>query len=371
MVALAPNLPARRGIQLVGALAGRVAGNLFSSPLNVALTLVMLGVFWFTLVPLVEWTILKATLFGTTKSDCFEGGACWVFVKQRLPSFFYGRYPAAERWRVDLAAVLLIAFAVPAMMDRLRRRWLAVLLLVGVFPWIAGVLLHGGMLGLAVVDTGLWGGLMLNVVLSFLAVSGSMPLGIILALGRRSEFPVFRLLAVAFIELWRGVPLLTALFMGTVMLPLFMPDGVTVDNVVRAAVALTLFTSAYMAEVVRGGLQAVPLGQVEAAKSLGFGYWTVQGLVVLPQALRLVVPNIVNTVIDLFKDTTLVVIVSLFDLLGVVNQAIKDSAWLGMVKEGYAFALFLFFVCCFAMSLYSRRLERRLGARPVGGQAKR
>ena len=360
MVALAPNLAPAPRAPLAAAILARLRGSLLGSPVNIALTLLMLGVFWVTLVPLVEWAVLKAHLAGSTKADCGGEGACWTFVRLRLPAFFYGRYPADERWRVNLAGLLLVLFAVPAMRDNQRRRSVAVLLLVGVYPWIAGVLLRGGAFGLAPVETALWGGLMLNVVLCFLAVAGALPLGILLALGRRSELPAFRIIAIAFIELWRGVPLLTALFMGTVMLPLFMPDGVTVDNVVRAAVALTLFTSAYMAEVVRGGLQAVPAGQAEAARSLGLGYWRVQGLVVLPQALRLVVPNIVNTVIDLFKDTTLVVIVSLFDLLGVVNQAIKDSAWLGMAKEGYAFALFLFFCCCFAMSLYSRRLERRL-----------
>jgi general L-amino acid transport system permease protein len=201
---------------------------------------------------------------------------------------------------------------------------------------------------------------MLNVILSFVALAGSLPLGILLALGRRSELPAFRYFSVGFIELWRGVPLLTALFMATIILPLFLPDGVTLDRLVRAALALTLFTSAYMAEVIRGGLQGVPVGQDEAARSLGLSYWPVQILVVLPQALRLVVPAIVNTAIDLFKDTTLVLIIGLFDLLGMVNLSLKDSAWLGMAHEGFVFAAGMFFVCCLMMSLYSRRLERRL-----------
>jgi general L-amino acid transport system permease protein len=214
--------------------------------------------------------------------------------------------------------------------------------------------------GLPRVDTNNWGGLMVNVTLAFVAVAGSLPLGIALALGRRSHMPIVRALSIGFIELWRGVPLLTVLFMGMVMLPLFLPGGMTVDSLVRAMIVLTLFTSAYMAEVVRGGLQGVPRGQEEAAYAAGMGYWQVQGLIVLPQALRLVIPAIVNTVIDLFKDTTLVSIVGVFDLLMVVNQSLKDQAWLGLAKEGYAFAAFVFFTCCFAMSVYSRRLERQL-----------
>jgi general L-amino acid transport system permease protein len=366
MATIAPDLGARRS----GAHLGRawlwIRANLLGSPFNIALTLVMLAVFWFTLAPLVQWAVLQATIAGETKAGCTGTGACWTFIKVRLPMFFYGRYPVDERWRVDLAAILLFAFAVPAMLDTLRHRWIAVLALVAVYPVVAGILLCGGLFGLKPVDTALWGGLMLNAVLTFLAVAGSLPFGILLALGRRSKYPVVRIFSICFIELWRGVPLLTALFMGMVMLPLFLPNGVTVDNLVRAAVALTLFTSAYMAEVVRGGLQAIPLGQIEAAKALGLGFWRMQALVVLPQALRIVVPNIVNTVIDLFKDTTLVVIVSLFDMLGVVNQSLKDSAWLGMAREGYAFAALVFFVCCWSMSLYSRRLERRLGVEQHG-----
>jgi general L-amino acid transport system permease protein len=344
-------------------LAGATAwarANLFGSPLDALVTVVMIGLLSLALVPFLDWAVASATLVGAEKSDCIGSGACWVFIKTRLPVFFYGRFPAAERWRVDLAALLLIAFAVPALSDRTHRRGAAVLALVLIYPTIAAVLLHGGLLGLALVDTTLWGGLMLNTVLSFAAVAGGLPLGIVLALGRRSRLPVFRLCAIGFIELWRGVPLLTALFMGIVMMPLFLPDGISVDTIIRAMIALTLFTSAYMAEVVRGGLQAIPRGQEEAAKSLGLGYWVTQARIVLPQALRLVVPNIVNTVIDLYKDTTLVVIVGLFDLLGVVNQALKDSAWLGMATEGYVFVVLVFFACCFTLSLYSRRLERRL-----------
>lgn len=337
-----------------------IRANFFGDWSSSALTILLVILFWFTIPPFVEWALIKSTFGGETKADCDPGGACWTFIGQRLPNFFYGRYPVDERWRVNLAALLLAAFTTPALMDRLRHRWVAVLALVAVYPVIAGVLLVGGVLGLAFVDTSLWGGLMLNTVLSFVALAGSLPLGILLALGRRSELPAIRYFCVGFIELWRGVPLLTALFMATIILPLFLPEGVSLDRLVRAALALTLFTSAYMAEVIRGGLQGVPMGQGEAARSLGLGYWPMQVLIVLPQALRLVVPAIVNTAIDLFKDTTLVLIIGLFDLLGMVNLSLKDSAWLDMASEGFTFAAMVFFVCCLLMSLYSRRLERRL-----------
>lgn len=334
--------------------------NLFSSPLNAALTVVMLALLATLLPPLVNWAVFSADISGDTKASCVSGGACWSFIRNRFPLFFYGRFPAEEQWRVNLAAILLFVFAAPAMAERVRHQWIFVIALITVYPVIAGLLLYGGVFGLKVVETSFWGGLMLNTILSFLALAGALPLGVLLALGRRSKLPVFRYFCIGFIELWRGVPLLTVLFMGMVMLPLFLPNGVNVDNLVRAAVALTLFTSAYMAEVIRGGLQALPRGQEEAAQSLGLGYWPTQILVVMPQALRLVVPNIVNTGIDLFKDTTLVTVVGLFDMLGVVNQSLKDSNWLGMAVEGYAFAAFLFFWCCLAMSIYSRSLERRL-----------
>jgi len=334
--------------------------NLFGSWPSSLLTVALLLLFWWLVPPFVDWAIVKATLVAGSKAECAADGACWAFVRNRIGSFFYGRYPVEERWRVDLAGVLLVAFTVPALMDSLRHRWIAVAALIGVYPLIAGMLLIGGVFGLRPIDTTFWGGLMLNVVLSFITLAGSLPLGILLALGRRSSLPLVRWFCIGFIELWRGVPLLTALFMATIMLPLFLPDGVTLDRLLRAAIALTLFTSAYMAEVVRGGLQGVPQGQTEAARALGLGYWRMQALVVLPQALRLVVPAIVNTAIDLFKDTTLVLIVGLFDLLGMVNLALKDSAWLGMATEGFTFAAAVFFVCCLAMSLYSRRLERRL-----------
>jgi general L-amino acid transport system permease protein len=254
----------------------------------------------------------------------------------------------------------MFAFLTPVMRQHVCHRGIWVLLLVTLFPLLAGLLLVGGAAGLPFVDTSLWGGLMLDVVICFVTVAGALPLGVLLAFGRRSRSPIVRRLSVAFIELWRGVPLLTVLFMSAVLVPFFMPQGVTLDRLVRAMAALVLFNSAYMAEVVRGGLQSVARGQEEAGNALGLRPWQVQAYVILPQALRTITPGIINTVVDLFKDITLVTIIGLSDLLGAVGQALKDPAWLGFATEGYAFSAIVFFVCCFAMSAYGRSVERRI-----------
>jgi general L-amino acid transport system permease protein len=340
--------------------------NLFSSLGNTLLTFIVLAFLALTIPPFLRWAITDASIAGATRAACGGDGACWTFIRVRLPLFFYGHYPPAETWRVNAVVILLIAFGIPVMRDRVRRRGLWVLLLLTVFPVLAAILLVGGVPGLPYVDTNLWGGLMLDVIISFVTVAGSLPLGILLALGRRSELRIVRLLSVGFIELWRGVPLLTVLFMSAVMVPLFLPNGVSVDRLVRALIALVLFNAAYMAETVRGGLQGVTLGQEEAAYAVGLRWWQVQAFVVLPQALRYVVPGLVNNIVDLFKDTTLVSIIGLFDLLGAVSQALKDPAWLGFAKEGYVFAMVVFFVCCFAMSSYGRSFERRLNRHREG-----
>jgi general L-amino acid transport system permease protein len=340
--------------------------NLFSSVSNTLLTVLVVALLIMVVPPVFNWVIGDATISGDSKSACTGSGACWTFIKLRLHTFFWGHYPDAELWRVALAALLLVVFSVPVMRDNVRHRGLFLLLLLTVFPLIAGILLIGGLAGLPYVETSEWGGLMLDIIISFATVAGALPLGIILALGRRSELGVVRHLSIAFIELWRGVPLLTVLFMSAVMVPLFLPHGVSVDRLIRAMVAFTLFNAAYMAETVRGGLQGVPVGQEEAASSLGLGWWQVQAFVTLPQALRIVVPGIVNNIVDLFKDTSLVTIIGLVDLLGAVEQSLKDPAWLGLAKEGYIFTAALFFVCCFAMSSYGRRFERRLNRHRTG-----
>ena len=334
--------------------------NLFSSVFNSILTIVVLALAAFILPPLLRWTITHASFWGMDKSACTGDGACWTFIRVRFPLFIYGRYPSDQYWRVDFSFVLLAAFCIPVLRDKVPHRWAWALVLLLVFPTIASVLLWGGIFGLPYVDTSLWGGLMLDVIVSFVTVAGSLPFGIVLAFGRRSRLPIVRMLSIGYIEVWRGVPLLTVLFMSTVVLPLFMPEGVSLDRLLRAMAALVLFNSAYMAEVVRGGLQGVAAGQEEAAHTLGLRWWHAQAFIVLPQAMRIVVPGIINTVVDLFKDTTLVTIIGLFDLLGTVEQALKDPAWLGFAKEGYVFSAMMFFVCCFAMSAYGRSFERRL-----------
>jgi general L-amino acid transport system permease protein len=339
--------------------------NLFAGVWSTLLTLAMAALLALVLPPLIRWGVVNAVFWGQSRAACAEDGACWAMITARLQFFAYGSYPVAERWRPTLVLVLFLAFAVPAFRERVASRTRWVVLLVTLFPIVAGILLWGGVFGLTYVDTSQWGGLTVNCVLAYVAVAGSLPLGILLALGRRSRLPVVRAFCIAFIELWRGVPLLTVIFMAAVMLPLFLPEGANLDRLIRAMVALTLFTAAYMAEVVRGGLQGVSRGQEESAYSLGLGYWRVQGLVVLPQALRMVLPAIVNTVIDLFKDTTLVAIVGVADLLGVVNLALRDQAWLGLAREGYVFAAILFFVCCLLISLAGSVLERRLAKRPA------
>ena len=336
-----------------------VRRNLFGSWSNTVLTLLVLAGLALILPPLVRWSITHATISGMTREACDGDGACWTFIRMRLSTFIFGHYPLAERWRLVAAALVVGGCAVPVLREHTRRRGMWLIALLTVAPVIAAVLLLGGVPGLPYVDTTDWGGLMLDIVVSFVVVAGSLPLGVALALGRRSQLRVVRLLSIGFIELWRGVPLLTVLFMSAVLVPLFLPGGVSIDRLLRALIALVLFNAAYMAEVVRGGLQGVPAGQEEAAYSLGLHWGQVQVHVVLPQALRIVMPGIINTVVDLFKDTTLVTIIGLSDLLGAVGQALKDPAWLGFASEGYVFSALVFFLCCFSLSAYGRSLERR------------
>ena len=332
---------------------------LVATPASALLTLVLAALLAWILPPLFHWMIDAATWEAPNRRGCPPGGACWAFIRARLGLFFYGGFPVGQRWRVDLAALVMLTALLGTLFARRHRTaWLGALLL-GVPP-TAGILLAGGVPGLPFVPTADWGGLMLNVVLSFVAVGFSIPLGALLAYGRRSRLPFVHGLSVALIEFWRGVPLLGVLFMGLVLLPLVLPEGINVDNLVRALIVLTLFTSAYMAEAIRGGLQGVPQGQAEAAAALGLRPLRTNLAVVLPQALRVAVPGIVNVAVDLFKDTTLVSIVGLFDLMGVVNQSIKDQSWLGLAQEGYAFAAMLFFGCCLMISFAGSVLERRL-----------
>jgi general L-amino acid transport system permease protein len=355
-----------------GSIIGWVRKNLLATPKDIVLTILGLAVLALILPGAINFLFLDAAWFGTDRAVCAtiaqsgiqpDGwkGACWAFVESRFSQFIFGRYPLDERWRVVLVAVMFIALLVPLLIPKAPRKGLNALLLFIVFPVVAFFLLHGGF-GLAIVETPLWGGLMVTLILSFVGIAVSLPLGILLALGRRSDMPVIKMICVVFIEVVRGVPLITVLFMANVMLPLFMPTGWTIDNFLRALVGVSLFASAYMAEVVRGGLQAIPKGQYEGADSLGLSYWQKTRLIILPQAIKLVIPGIVNTFIGLFKDTSLVSIIGMFDLLGIVRLNFTDASWATPVTPltGLIFAGFVFWIFCFGMSRYSAFMERHL-----------
>jgi general L-amino acid transport system permease protein len=295
-----------------------------------------------------------------SRDDCpNKDGACWVMVANRFGQFLYGFYPSDQRWRINLAFFLFAVAAAALLIERVPgKRYWALFMFVA-FPILTFELLVGSLF-LPHVPTDKWGGLMLTLVIAIVGIVFSIPLGILLALARRSFRPVNHLLSVLFIEFVRGVPLITILFMANVMLPLFLPQGVTFDIVLRILIGVTLFSAAYIAEVVRGGLQAIPKGQFEGAMAMGLGYWPMMRLIVLPQALRISIPGLVNTSIGLFKDTTLVAIVGLYDFLNIIKASTKDQNWLGLSMEGYVFAAAIYFVFCFAMSRYSMYLERKL-----------
>ncbi len=340
--------------------------NLFSSWFNALLTLAALGLLIVSLPPLVDWALVSAVFSAVDGSACrVDGaGACWAFVDAKFGQFLFGRYPVEERWRVLLTLALGVVGLAPLLIpNSLPKKWFVAYLLIP-FPFLAFVLLAGGLFGLESVETSDWGGLMVTLVVALTGIAASLPLGVLLALGRQSDMPVVRILCVMFIEFWRGVPLITVLFMSSVMLPLFLPEGMSFDKLLRALIGVALFSSAYMAEVVRGGLAAVPTGQYEAAKALGLNYWQSMGRIVLPQALKTVIPGIVNNFIGLFKDTTLVLIIGLFDLLGIVQSNFTDPTWSSpqTATTGYVFAAFVFWIFCFGMSRYSVYMERRLDA---------
>ena len=353
---------------MTGAL-GWARANLFSGPFNIAMTILVILLIVWIVPPLVKFLIIDATWSGTDRDACLasdarpEAGACWAFVRVWLSYLVYGFYPVGQRFRVDLFfAALAFGIAWLAWLNAPRRDLGALYFFVAL-PVLSYVLLSGApLLGLPEVATSLWGGILVTIVVATVGIVVSLPLGIVLALGRRSELPAVRLLSIAFIEFVRGVPLITVLFMASVMLPLFVPDRFAPDKLVRALIGVALFASAYMAEVVRGGLAAVPRGQYEAAQALGLSFPRMTALVILPQALRVTLPNIVNTCIGLFKDTTLVFIVGIFDFLRAIEAARADPHWATPVTSvtGYAFAALFYFVCCYGMSRYSRNVEARL-----------
>ncbi len=339
--------------------------NLFSSIGNSVLTLVGLLVIYVMVTGLFDFAVLNATWTGADGEACRpNSGACWPMVHAKFAQFMYGRYPDNERWRVDLTYLLAVIGLVPLMIPRAPYKLQNAIYLFGVFPVLAFALLVGGFLGLTHIATEYWGGLLVTLVVASVGITASFPIGVMLALGRRSRMPLVRYASVTFIEFVRGVPLITVLFMSSVMLPLFLPPGWSIDKLLRALVGVALFAAAYMAETIRGGLQAIPRGQFEAADAIGLNYRQKMSMIVLPQALKLVIPGIVNTFIGLFKDTSLVLIIGLFDLLGIVQQNNTDQKWLAPTNAmtGYLFAGFIFWIFCFGMSRYSAFVERNLSA---------
>jgi general L-amino acid transport system permease protein len=405
-------------------LQGWMRENLFPNPLQSVLTIIMGGLALYILWLVLEFAVFNAVFTGENGEACRgegrQDGACWAMAKARFGQWIYGFYPFAERWRVNIVFLLGALALVPMLIPSLPFKKLNAIFLLGIYPIITLILLTGGNFditgstwattflfvaaivlpilflgfvakiispvlaaisaaaiagiaalllvlfsidfGLTYVETSQWGGLLVTLVVAVTGIVASLPIGILLALGRRSNMPVVKLFSVAFIELWRGVPLITVLFMASVVLPLFLPPGTNFDKLLRALVGVALFSSAYMAEVVRGGLQAIPKGQTEAAQALGLTFWQNMGLITLPQALKLVIPGIVNTFIGLFKDTTLVGIIGLYDLLLIIQTANTDANWAAPQTHstGLLAAAAIFWIFCFAMSRYSMFMERKL-----------
>ena len=348
---------------------GWVRTNLLSSLGNIVLTILTAALIIWIVPPIIEFMFTHAVWTGADREACIaspslpEPGACWAFVRERFAYFIYGSYPIPERWRVNIFFAMLAIGIAWLLWLEAPRRDLGALYFFVVVPICAYVLLTGlPMIGLPKVDTSLWGGVLVTIVVSWVGIVFSLPMGILLALGRRSQMPAVKLFSVIFIEFVRGVPLITVLFMASVMLPLFVPDAYSPDKLLRALVGIALFASAYMAEVVRAGLQAIPKGQYEGAMAVGLGYWQMMYLIILPQALKVTVPNIVNTYIGLFKDTTLVVIVGIFDFLRTVEVSRIDPKWAAPTTSatGYVFAAMFYFIFCFSMARYAKSVEARL-----------
>ena len=345
--------------------------NLFSSWFNTILTFLVIYLLYQIIPSFLNWAVFSADFthnylgeriidrtFCTRVMEPELAGACWAIIFVRFYQFIYGFYPYEEVWRVNIVYFLLVIAIAPLLIEKFPQRKYF-LYFTFIFPVIAYFLLAGG-LGLTHVSTKDWGGLLVTLVLGFTGIAVAFPLGIILALGRRSNLPVISMVCTLFIEFIRGVPLITLLFFGMVMLPLFLPEGITLDGLVRCLVAVTLFQGAYMAEVIRGGLQAIPQGQYEAAQSVGLSYWQMNRKIILPQAIRITIPSIVNTSIGLFKDTTLVLIVGQLDLLGIGRAVLAAQTWMGLSIEVYVFVAMVFIIFTFSMSRYSLYLEKKL-----------
>jgi len=337
---------------------GWIRYNLFKGWFNSLLTIITIYCLWVIVPPLIRWAFIDS-LWVSTGAECQQAnGACWSIIPANIRFIIFGFFPYDQQWRPLVAMVLLIGLL---FYSRNRNHWKKSLLyawLIGLF--VMGLLMKGGLFGLSPVESTKWGGLPLTLMLSVFGLTAAYPLGVVMALGRRSKMSAVKTLCILYIELIRGVPLISLLFMSSVVFPLFLPEGVTINNILRAQVAIILFTAAYIAEVVRGGLQAIPRGQYEAADSIGLSYYLTMRLVVLPQALKIVIPPSVQQLISAFKDTSLVVIIALFDVLRTTQTVLSNPKWMGFSAEAYIFVALIYFLCCFFMSNYSRRLEREL-----------
>ena len=394
--------------------------NTNSNNTNGLLTLCILFIVIISTPFILNWFILDANFSGNSRDACTGDGACWTYVKVWINRFFYGLYPNDEQWRINLSFISLGVLGLAGFFAREKFKKYLTLYYVVIYPLLSFLfiyfLISGGpvffdfsygiiaavlslIIGLFIpnkfkfyyflivpisiyiyfkyflfyeelielgkvevlnwVETGAWGGLSLTFIVSFFCLIFCFPIGMMLALGRRSDLPVIKFFSIGFIEFWRGVPLITVLFMSAVMFPLFLPEGMFVDKLVMVIIAISLFEAAYVAEVIRGGLQALPRGQYEAAKSLGLGYWKMHIFVILPQALKLVIPGIANTFIALVKDTPLIFVVGLLEIVGMLNMAKTNPKWLGFAMEGYVFAGIIFWIICYAMSKYSYNLEQK------------
>ena len=337
--------------------------NINTSTFNAALTLLIIFLIFKAIPPSMSWMILDANISGDTKEACTGTGACWTYIKVWFRRFMYGMYPNEQHWRINVAFLLVIGLGTFGLFATEKMKKYLALYYVAIYPVLAFLIIYylisGGYFGLEWIETGAWGGLSLTFIVSFFCLIFCFPLGMILALGRRSALPTVRYVSIGYIEFWRGVPLITVLFMSSVMFPMFLPEDFFMDKLVRVIIAITLFEGAYCAEVIRGGLQSLPRGQYDAAKSLGMGYWKMHIFVILPQALKLVIPGICNTFLALVKDTPLIFVVGLAEIAGMLALAKTNPKWLGFAMEGYIFAAIIFWIICYAMSKYSYNLEEK------------
>jgi general L-amino acid transport system permease protein len=337
---------------------GWVKNNLFNGVFNSILTIVTLFFLWKVVPPLFRWALIDSAWHTTGQACKQAAGACWSVISMNYRFILFGFYPYEQQWRPFLAMMILFGLL---FYSRDRNHWkkpLAYAWIIGLFTM--GLLMKGGIFGLSSVESTQWGGLPLTLLLAVFGVTAAYPLGVILALGRRSKMHGVKALCILYIELIRGVPLISLLFMSSIIFPLFLPEGVTFNKILRAQVAIILFTAAYIAEVIRGGLQGMSRGQYEAAESIGLNYYLTMRLVILPQALKIVIPPTVSQLISAFKDTSLVVIIALFDLLKTTQSVLSNPEWMGFSREAYVFIAILYFLGCFSMSNYSRKLEKEL-----------